>query len=182
METYINTTMFYTQTKSIRKMLRSEHRQPAIVRKSRSQNVLMQGTMFAVIAKCMEKYKHLMRDVEYMFWMEFFVEIITDEIDGYIRHQYSRIPSSSPNSFATFVEMEFNELIAPLCKRAVRRPWVKERRRFIIDECNKELEETISPCEPTSPPKVKINEDKNTLHEYEVEDDYFQYDLDCDDE
>jgi hypothetical protein len=124
--------------------------------------------MLATIAKCMSKYKHKMNDNEYTYWMEFFIDVISDEIEGYIKHQYTRIPSCAPNTFSRFIEKEFNDLMIPLCDRYLGRYSSKERRRAVIETCNKQMQDTTLQSQSSSVmPKILINESANIVHFFE---------------
>jgi hypothetical protein len=112
----------------------------------------------------MDKYKPVMRDLDYLYWRTLIIEVISDEIDGYIKHQYSRVPSSSTFTFSKFVQNEFNELIVPVCERFVKGSANKLKRRSIIDQSNEELSKQTCSAKMQHTAKVVINEDANRFY------------------
>jgi hypothetical protein len=171
MELYINHLHYYTNTNEMRGIMYTVHRPPAVVIKSRATYETLNTIMDATIHACTTKYRHVLQDVEYLYWMEFLREIIRDEIDGYIRHQYSRIPSTGSHSFAKFIVREFNTLIVPVCNRIVNKNSNKEKRQKIIVQCNQQLQQC--PCLDGTlerSPKVQFDTDANTLHVFERDD------------
>jgi len=117
-------------------------RPPAIMTNTQSAKNTFHNVMYATIPHCMKRYKHKMNDLDYVYWMEFLTEIIRDEIDGYIKRQYTRIPSASPTDFAKFIDREFNAIVAPVCEKLIKREFNKEKRRAIIAHCNREFKST----------------------------------------
>jgi hypothetical protein len=147
------------------------HRPPAIVIKTRATYETLNTVMDATIHACMSKYRHALHELEYLYWNDFLRDIIRDEIDGYIRRQYSRIPSSGPHSFAKFVEREFNTLVVPVLNRIVNKNSNKEKRQKIIMQCNQQLQ--LCPCIDGTLErsyKVKFDTDANTHHVFERDD------------
>jgi len=146
-------------------------RPPAIVTKTRATYETMKDVMNTTINTCMRKYRHVLNDFEYLYWMEFLSEIIHDEISGYIRRQYSRIPSTGSHSFAKFVEKEFNTLVVPVLNKIVNKNSNKEKRQKIIMQCNQQLQQCpgIDGALERSY-KVHFDTGANTLHVFESDD------------
>lgn len=141
-------------------------RTPVIMTPAKSTYVKLYGIMCATVNACMSRYKHTLNDLEYLYWMQLIIDVIRDEIDAYVKHNYSRVPSSSSRSFARFVESEFQTLIAPICDKIVRKEYNKERRKQIIANCNEELQHNNS-IHNERGYKVSFNMDANTLYEFE---------------
>lgn len=142
-------------------------RPPAIIIRSQSMKLKLYQVMYATLNKCMNQYKFIISNVEYAYWMEFIVEVIRDEIEGYVKREYSRIPSSTPNSFARYIEKEFNILVAPVFSKIIRKDVNKLKRRAIISESNAEIQcsENTPTCDRRC--KVRFNTEENTIHEFE---------------
>jgi hypothetical protein len=104
--------------------------------------------------------------------MELLRDVIRDEIDGYIRRQYSRIPSTGAHSFAKFIVKEFNTLIVPVCNKIVNKNSNKEKRQKIIIQCNQQLQQCPCSSDDTLQKsfKVQFDTDANTIHVFESDD------------
>lgn len=138
----------------------------AITTPARSTYVKLYGIMCATVNTCMSKYKHTLNDLEYVYWMQFLIEVIRDEIDGYVKHHYSRVPSSGSHSFTRFVENEFQTLLAPICDKIVKKEFNKLRRKAVIARCNEELTK-IEHINIERMRKVSFNINANTLYVFE---------------
>jgi hypothetical protein len=144
----------------------------AIVNKTRATYDAMNKVMDTTINACMSRYKPVLQDIEYLYWMEFFIEVIRDEIFGYIKHQYSRIPSKEPHSFARFIEREFNTLLVPVFDKIIHKNSNEVKRQMVIMQCNQELQQ-CSGIDGSLDRSCKVHFDTsaNTLHVFERDDD-----------
>lgn len=162
METYNNN--IHIHSYNMRQVLTtaSRQRQPAIVTKTQATYVRLYNLMHQTIDMCMSKYKYHVASTHYLYWMDVLKEVISDEIDGYVKHQYTRIPSSSPLMFIRFIEEEFDELIVPVLDRIVNRDRNKMKRQAIIAEVN----DALLPIqqEQGQNSKVVINTDANEFY------------------
>lgn len=168
MEYYINQPMLYKPLYLRGMRQTTVQRPPVIMTPAKSTYVKLYGIMCATINACMSKYKHNMNDLEYLYCMQFLIDVIRDEIDGYVKHHYSRVPSSSAHSFARFVENEFQALVAPICDKIVRKEFNKEKRKAIITHYNKELQHNGNMNRERGY-KVSFNMAANTFHVFERE-------------
>ena len=149
------------------------NRPPAIMTKTRVTYETLNKVLDTTIKTCMSRYKYALCDVEYLYWIEFFNEIICDEVDGYVKRQYSRIPSIMPSSFAKFVEREFNTLIAPVFNKIIHRDSNKQKRQRVIMQCNQQFQQC--PCDDDNYTqkicKVKFDTTANTIYVFERNED-----------
>jgi hypothetical protein len=143
---------------------------PAIVRKSTIIRTKMYSMTYNLSNMYMKKYKNNMTDYEYNFWLQMFQELIYDEIDGFVNHQYSRITCSSLAFLTMFIKKEFNDLMVPICTRAVRRDFNREKRRASIEMYNKSsqnIDIANSDMSSNTCKKVRINLDANQIQVFE---------------
>lgn len=159
MDCFINKSTRYRQGMQ---MVTTVQRPAVIMTPSKSTYVKLYGIMCSTVNTCMSKYKNNMNDLEYLFWMQLIIDVVRDEIDGYVKHHYSRVPSSSSRSFARFVENEFQILIAPICDKIVRKQINKEKRKAIIARCNEELSNNVH-IDDERRHAVSFNMQANTL-------------------
>lgn len=139
-----------------------KYRPPAIMTKTQYVFSKLYNTMLLTIEDCMKRYKSLMNNYEFCFWKQLLIDIISDEIFGYMNRQYSRISSSSSANLVSLIKQEFKDFIQPICNKAVKRSYTQQQRLKIIAQNNaitKNNTEQVS-----SPTKVSFNLDKNIIY------------------
>lgn len=117
---------------------------PVLVTKTQSLNVKLHNILYTTVDMCMRRYKHVLTEPYYIYWLDTFIDIISDEIDGYLKHQYSHIPSTSTNGFMRYVQNEFNTLIVPVCERCINRNVNSCIRQTLIEELNNKLNNKLN--------------------------------------
>jgi hypothetical protein len=164
MESYNNIQIHY-YTYDMRKKQSSL---PVLVTKTQSLHNKLHNILHSTVNECMRRYMRVLTEPYYVFWLDTFIDIISDEIDGYLKHQFSHIPSSFTNTFVRYVEKEFNTLIVPVCERYINRDVNSCIRQSLIKELNNELNNTTceNVCRTQRCSKVQFNLEANKVHEF----------------